>query len=282
MFCAEPKISVIIAVFNGAERLLGALDSVRTQTYPHKELIVIDGGSTDGSVEVIKAHQDIITYWESGPDKGIYHAFNKGLAHATGNWIYFLGSDDYLIAPEVLERVAPHLKDAGQDTRIVYCRVAIVSPQGVILDYHGRHWEATKRKLYACMPICHQGIFHRYDLFQERGFFDESFRTSGDYELLLRELKDRRALFIPDVVVAGIRWGGKSTSPRSSLLVVEEEARARRKNGLPGYPLSCYWVAFKALARNRLSSMLGDRTFRQSADLYRRLSGRRSIWAKSR
>ena len=278
----ETKISVIVPVFNSASTLDQALNSFRDQTYRHKELIVIDGGSTDGSVAVIKAYQDVIAYWESAPDRGIYHALNKGLAHATGNWIYFLGSDDYLMARDVLERVAVHLKQSVGGSRIVYCKIAIVSPQGEILEYQGDPWDAAKQSLHTRMPMCHQAVFHRIDLFEDRGLFDESYSASGDYELLLRELKDGDALFVPDVVVAAFRWGGKSTSPGFSFLVVKEEARARRQHGLPGYPVSCYWIAFKAFTRYRLSTMLGDRYFRPVADLYRRLCGRQSIGAGSR
>lgn len=77
----KPLISVIVAVYNGEKTLQHCIDSVSNQAYPHKELIIIDGGSTDGTVDILRADNDKIAYWESEPDKGIYHAWNKALDH---------------------------------------------------------------------------------------------------------------------------------------------------------------------------------------------------------
>ena len=79
-----PTITIVIAVFNGAKTLERAIESVARQTYPYKELIVMDGGSTDGTVEILKRYGATIKYWESKPDRGIYHAWNKALDHAEG------------------------------------------------------------------------------------------------------------------------------------------------------------------------------------------------------
>jgi glycosyltransferase involved in cell wall biosynthesis len=92
-------ISVIVAVFNGAKTLQQCIDSVAGQTYPHKELIVIDGGSIDGTREILEGDATKLAYWVSEPDRGIYHAWNKALARARGDWICFLGADDYLWSP---------------------------------------------------------------------------------------------------------------------------------------------------------------------------------------
>ncbi|MDA3897412.1 MAG: glycosyltransferase [Desulfobacteraceae bacterium] len=95
MHQAKPKISIIVVVFNGAQTLERCLYSVVHQIYPCKELIIMDGGSTDGSVELLKRYDSQIKYWESKPDRGIYHAWNKALEHAEGEWICFIGSDDF-------------------------------------------------------------------------------------------------------------------------------------------------------------------------------------------
>ena len=97
-----PLISVVTAVFNCKSTLQQCLDSVAQQTYAHIELIVIDGGSTDGTVELIQANAQRIAYWISEPDRGIYNAWNKALAKATGDWICFLGTDDYLLDAQVM------------------------------------------------------------------------------------------------------------------------------------------------------------------------------------
>ena len=90
-----PLITIIIAVFNGAKTLQQCIDSVAQQSYPNKELIIIDGGSKDGTLDLLKANSEKIDYWVSETDNGIYNAWNKGLAQANGDWICFLGADDF-------------------------------------------------------------------------------------------------------------------------------------------------------------------------------------------
>jgi glycosyltransferase involved in cell wall biosynthesis len=277
---SQPHISIIVAVYNGAATLQRCIDSVGNQDYPRKELIVIDGGSTDGTVAILKANNHKISYWESEADRGIYHAFNKGLEHVRGDWIYFLGADDYLMDSEVLSRVADCLAKCEIGIRIVYGKVAIVSREGQVLSIDGEDYERTKRKLPKVMPICHQGIFHRRSLFESDGGFDESFRISGDYELLLREMKGRPAMFMADVVVAAILLGGASSKPADALIVPLEEARARELNGFPVYHLAWLWVLMKAFAKYSIQRSLGHEAFCRIGDLYRRLTGRPPVWTK--
>src|SRR5690348_14220883 len=97
-----PRVSLIIAVYNGASTIVKCLNSVAAQTYGSRELIVIDGGSTDGTVDILRCNADQLSYWISEPDTGVYNAWNKGLARARGEWIAFLGADDYLWTPDAL------------------------------------------------------------------------------------------------------------------------------------------------------------------------------------
>jgi Glycosyltransferases involved in cell wall biogenesis len=85
----NPLFTIIVAVLNSKETLERCIESVNSQTYPYKELIIKDGGSTDGTVEILKNNDDKIAYWESSPDHGIYHAWNKALQYARGEWICF-------------------------------------------------------------------------------------------------------------------------------------------------------------------------------------------------
>jgi glycosyltransferase involved in cell wall biosynthesis len=100
-----PKISVIIVVFNGAKTLPQAIESVLRQTYKNVELIVVDGGSTDGTLDILRKYESNNFIWKSEPDKGIYDAMNKGIMMAHGEWLHFLGADDTLINDKVLENV---------------------------------------------------------------------------------------------------------------------------------------------------------------------------------
>ncbi len=276
----QPQISTIVAVYNREATLQRCIDSVANQTYPRKELIIIDGGSTDGTVDILQTNAGQLSYWESCPDRGIYHAFNKGIAHAGGEWIYFLGADDYLMDLEVLSRVAENLMTCEPEIRIVYGKVAIVSRTGQVLAIQGENYELTRRKLHKVMPICHQGIFHKRSLFESRGGFDESFRVSGDYEMLLRELKDRPARFMADIIVAAIQLGGASSKPAEALHVPMEEARARKLNGFPVHPPAWLWVFTKALARYSIQRCVGHEAFCRIGDFYRQLTGRPPVWTR--
>lgn len=96
------KISVVIATYNCAETLQDCLDSIYAQTYPDIDIVVIDGGSKDATVQVIRSNEEYLGYWISEPDRGIYDAWNKAIIQAKGEWVYFLGADDVLHAPDFL------------------------------------------------------------------------------------------------------------------------------------------------------------------------------------
>jgi glycosyltransferase involved in cell wall biosynthesis len=274
-----PSISIVVAVHNGARTLQRCIDSVSGQSYARKELLVMDGGSTDGSVDILEANAAKITDWESKPDRGIYHAWNKGVDRSNGDWICFLGADDFFWQPDVLQRMAPRLDELDPKIRIAYGQVAIVDETGKTLDVSGSPWVEAKRHLF-CMPGPHPGMMHHRTLFEERGRFDESFGIAGDYEFLLRELKKNDAFFVSDIIVAGMQFGGISSTPRNSLRILREEARARLKNGLA--PINCTWTKAYArgLLRNVASDLLGERQLRRLAIRFGRLLGRPSAWEK--
>lgn len=233
---STPLITIIVAVFNGAKTLQQCIDSVAQQSYANKELIVIDGGSKDGTVELLEANNGFISYWISEPDQGIYNAWNKALVQAKGDWICFLGADDFLWNAKVLEQCAEYLLSLPTDIDIAYGKVMLLSGEGEAIYSVGEDWQKTKKTFFQYMSIPHQGVMHRTNLFKRRGGFDESFRIAGDYELLLRELKTASAGFIPDIIVTGMRQGGMSSNPIHSLQTMREIRRAQKMNGqrLPG------------------------------------------------
>lgn len=271
----EPKITVILATYNSAATLERCLDSFRAQDYPSKELIIMDGGSSDGTRQIIESNKDILAYWESAPDSGIYNAWNKALPHATGDWIYFIGADDHFSGPGVLGEAARLLAGAYPAYRVAYGRVDLVKPDGRVWSEAGEPWD--RAAFLREMNIPHQGAFQHRTLFSEYGSFDESYRIVGDYELLMRELKDKDALFLPGLKVAANCYGGVSSSPAYSLKAVREMMLARRKHGIPGLPWRLYWVYFKALARYLLSLVAGRAAAHEAANVYRRFSGRRPV-----
>jgi len=280
---STPLISVIVAAFNRSASLQRCIDSVAHQTYPHKELIIIDGGSTDGTVDVLNANNQKIAYWESERDRGIYHAFNKALNHAKGDWIYFLGSDDYLWDTQSLNNIAQEIKNIkDKNIRLVYGKVAIVSQNGNVLQTINKPWRQIKHLFLQGCYICHQGVFHHKSLFEKHGKFDEAFPITGDYELLLRELKSKenQPLFLPNITVAAMQTGGYSSSPQHRITILQEYATARRKNHVIVFPRVWLWSYIKALIWLMLMNTFNKKIVNYIADRYRLLTGRVPIWGK--
>jgi glycosyltransferase involved in cell wall biosynthesis len=227
-----PKITIIVAVYNGSLTLSRCIKSIILQSYPNMELIIIDGGSSDGSVKIIEDNSDRIAYWESKRDKGIYHAWNKALFHATGDWICFLGSDDYFWENNVIEKIIPTLQYAEEkDIRLVYGRIASINKMGEVKNILGMPWEKINSILSHTMPP-HPGLLHHAQIFKDHGLYDESFRIVGDYEFLLRELKTGDAMFVEDVIVAGIQYGGMSCNIGNLMRLISEDISARKKHRL--------------------------------------------------
>ncbi len=276
-----PLISIVVAVFNGKTTMQQCIDSVAQQTYPNKELIVIDGGSKDGTVDLLKANREKIAYWNSEPDSGIYNAMNKGVAQAQGEWICFMGADDYLWDAQVLEKLAGQLKKLPTDIHIAYGQIMMVDADGTNLYPQGEPWEKIKGQFQQAMCIPHQGVMHRRSLFKLHGKFDESFRIAGDYELLLRELKTGDAEFIPEIIVAAQRIGGISTSSANYFRTLREYMRAQRRHVqlLPGkYLLNAITNEF---FRRVLWNVFGEKSARRLLDLRRRLKGLPPYWTKT-
>ncbi|KKG14923.1 hypothetical protein EO98_14490 [Methanosarcina sp. 2.H.T.1A.6] len=260
---SQPSISVIVAVYNGAKTLQRCIDSLYDQTYLNKELIVIDGGSTDGTIDILRANNDKITYWQSEPDNGIYNAWNKALDHVSGDWIYFLGSDDYLWKSTVFEEIVPHLVRAeSENIRLVYGQVARVTENDEICCIDGYSWEYTWRGIVAdgICTFTHQGMFHHCSLFEIYGKFDEAFRIAGDYELLIRAFKEGGdALFLNGLIVAGMQTGGITAN---CIKLVKEIAKARRNNRLRVITIPWLISYAWAICHPILNYLIGDKNAR--------------------
>jgi len=269
---SKPLISVIVAVYNGAKTLQRCIDSVSNQTYLNKELIIIDGCSTDGTIDILMTNNDKIAYWKSEPDNGIYHAWNKALGHASGDWICFLGSDDYLWRRSVFEEIMPHMiKAESQGIRMVYGQVARVTEDDEISCVDGYSWEYTWRSIIidGICTFTHQGMFHHRSLFELYGRFDESFQIAGDYELLIRAFKEGGdAYFINGLIVAGMQTGGITSN---CIKLVKETARARQNNRLRVITIPWLISYAWAICYPFLNYMIGDRNVRYLVNFGKRL-----------
>ncbi|MDO9206070.1 MAG: glycosyltransferase family 2 protein [Methylotenera sp.] len=276
----SPKITVIIAVYNGAKTLQQCIDSVAQQTYANKQLIIIDGGSADGTVELLKRNDSHISYWVSESDNGIYNAWNKGLKQAKSDWICFLGADDFFWDDQVLERVSMQLERLPVDVRVAYGQIMLLTADGVNIHATGEPWAKVKKHFKHKMSIPHPGVMHHRSLFELHGKFDESFRIVGDYELLLRELKTGDAVFLPDIIVTGMRQGGISSNPEQSLTILREVRRAQVMHG-QSVPSRVWLMAVvRVYIRLLLWGVLGEKRTRKALDFGRRIIGLPAYWTK--
>lgn len=203
-------ISVITVCLNAGAFLEQTIQSVLSQTYPRLEYIIIDGGSTDGTVEVIRRHEPSLAYWHSRPDRGLTHAFNLGLAQAHGDWILYLNADDYLGHSEVIAGMAPHLL-RHPNADVVFGRIALVPREGSTAGsppkMYGEPWRWRQFRFVCNIP--HQAAFTRRRYFERVGTFDERFRIAADYEHYLRGGPNLIAIFVPQTVSV-MRAGGLS------------------------------------------------------------------------
>ena len=279
---ARPRITIVVASFNRGKTLQLCFDRVAGQTYACRELIVIDGGSTDGSVDILRANRDKIDRWISEPDRGIYHAWNKGVALASGDWICFLGTDDYLHDPYVLEKMSVHLVAASPGERIVYGRVIMVDANLREIARLGMPWASAQASFMRgtyCLPT--PGVMFHRDLFREHGLFDDSFRGAGDYEFLLRVLKTSEPRYVADITVTDMQYGGISSRPESTLISLREVRAARVKHGLPAFNLYYLSALLKVRLRLILWRIVGERAARRALDWGRRLLGKQTYWTKT-
>jgi glycosyltransferase involved in cell wall biosynthesis len=273
-----PLITIIVATLNSARRLPRCLSSISEQTYSSREVIVMDGGSTDGTVDLLRSAASVVTYWESSPDHGISHAWNKALPHARGEWICFLGADDYFWSSSALERISQILTRRSSDVLIVYGRIALVDQEGAILEIIGSPWDVRRASSLRALSLPHQAVFHHVSIFSDFGGFDESLRIAADYDLLVRVLRSAEAEFAPETITA-MEVGGISSVTASELLFLRERARVWQKNGLARRPpLTWWWTYGKAHARVVFRRTLGDTAANRLFDAYRQLTGRPKYW----
>lgn len=276
----SPKISIIVATFNAAETLQQCIDSVKLQTYQNKELIVIDGASTDDTVSIINSNKKHISYFISEPDNGIYDAWNKALGKVTGDWIVFLGADDVLWDDDVLVNISNSLSSLNENLKLAYAQVAILNTQKELIYIVGESWQRAKPKFKAGMSIPHQGLFYRRSWFEQYGVFDIDYKIVGDYENLLRGLSNETAVFLPDYICAGMLQGGISSEPKNAIKILKEIRRAQRKHISSPPVLQHLFSLMRVYLRLFLQKILGvDKTY-QLLDLGRKFLGKQPYWTK--
>jgi glycosyltransferase involved in cell wall biosynthesis len=276
----RPLTSIIVPVLNSRATLRRCLDSILGQKNAAFELVVVDGGSTDGGVDILREYDDRIAFWESRPDGGVYPAFNRGIGHAKGDWLYFLGADDWLWSDDVLQKLTPHLSSAYPQYRVVYGQVMYVNRKGEPITPLNEPWPKFRRHFLQGHMLSHQSVFHHRTLFEEHGPFNETFRVAGDYEFLLRELAHRDALFVPDLIIAGYQHGGGSSVPENWMRVLQERRRAYALNNVRPPRFLWYSFAARTMLRAALWKLLGARAAGRLLDGVRALFGKPAVWTR--
>ena len=225
-------ISIVTAAFNSAATIKDTIESVLSQDYPNIEFIVADGGSKDGTVEILKSYGDKIK-WISEKDSGIYEAMNKGVKMATGDAIGVLGSDDFYPDNQAISKVVKAFKDSKADS--VYGNLHYVD--AVDTNKIVRNWKSGKYDrqsfLNGWMPP-HTAFFLKKSAYDTYGLYNTSFRSAGDYELMLRMLYKNHvsSYYIPEVLMK-MRIGGDSNSSiKGRIKANREDLRAWVINGL--------------------------------------------------
>jgi glycosyltransferase involved in cell wall biosynthesis len=198
----SPVISIITVVFNGEKHLEQTIRSVLDQTYAHVQYIIIDGGSTDQSVTIIKKYERNIYFWVSEKDNGISDAFNKGIARATGDIIGIINADDWY-EPNTLERVASQMGE----TDVCFGDVQFWKNGQKEFIQKGNLKLLSKE-----ITIIHPTVFVKRKIYETYGGFDLHYRCAMDYDLLLRlKVNKCRFTYLP-FTLANMRWGGLSDS----------------------------------------------------------------------
>jgi glycosyltransferase involved in cell wall biosynthesis len=229
----KPLVTVITVVANGVSMIADTIRSVINQTYDNVEYIIIDGGSTDGTQEVIREYEHAIDYWVSEKDAGIYDAMNKGIALAIGDYIGMLNSDDCFADPSVLKKMVACLNANGMDA--VFSCLDIVDPDNlarVLRKYCISSFSPFMLRIGVMPP--HPTFYCKRSCYERAGLYRTDYRIAADFEMLARLLLKHRITWeFIDQTTVKMRSGGVSSSGiRSNWVVNREIIRACNENGL--------------------------------------------------
>jgi len=234
------KVSIITVVYNNRENIRDCIESVISQSYPHIEHIVVDGGSKDGTQQAIAPYLKHLGAYVSEPDKGLYDALNKGIGLATGDVVGVLHSDDLFYERHTVAKVVKAFEQSQAE--LVYANGMYVPKDNPLLI----------RRVYKAKPFfkhymnfgwipLHTTIYVKRELFEQYGLYDDSFAVASDYDISLRWFKNSAISkhFLDDWVVK-MRLGGKSTNMKMQKRKSSEDMIIIKRHHLPGvFTLAC-------------------------------------------
>jgi glycosyltransferase involved in cell wall biosynthesis len=202
----KPNVSVITVVYNAASLLEVTIASIREQTWGDIEYIVIDGGSTDGTVDIIRSNEDLISYWISEADKGLYDAMNKGLKAATGEYVWFINAGDKIYTPETTEKI---FEKEGKLADVYYGDTMIVNEDYEEIGLRRLRppekltWKSFKKG----MLVCHQSILIKRELADP---YDLKYPHSADFDWVIKALKKTDEIKNTHLILSAFLDGGQS------------------------------------------------------------------------
>jgi glycosyltransferase involved in cell wall biosynthesis len=202
-----PKISVITVCLNAQEFIEQCIQSVLDQTFNDFEYVIIDGSSTDNTVDIIKKYQNKIAYWHSQPDRGLADAFNLGVQNSSGEWLLFLNSDDYFASSNILQDMVVYL-NKYPDADVIFGQIQIITREQVAKKIGAPYGkEINWKKFCRKDTLPHQAAFSPRSFYERIGPFSEDFLIAVDYEHYLRAGPELNTKFIP-LLVTNMRDGG--------------------------------------------------------------------------
>jgi glycosyltransferase involved in cell wall biosynthesis len=233
-FMNNPLISIITVVYNGASTLEQTILSVINQTYKNIEYIIIDGGSTDGTVDIIKKYENKLAYWVSEPDNGIYYAMNKGIERATGELIGIINSDDWYEL-DAIDNIVSHYSDSHT---ILY---------GLIKNYYpnGEFFVNTisSGMIEQGLMLSHPTCFVPKILYDNMRLFDTKYKSCADFDFILRVKSNNVNFFLVERIIANYRFGGFSSCQRNMIETIKYN-RVKKLIGFKEYLLRYLYIKF--------------------------------------
>lgn len=232
----EIMISIITATYNSAETINDTIKSVLCQTNKDFEYIIVDGGSTDETIDIVKSYESEFSgrlKWVSEKDKGIYDAMNKGIKMASGDIIGILNSDDYYTSDDILQTIADAFKCQNVDA--IYGDIHFIKdgvPDKCVRYYSSRLFSPFWLR-FGFMPA-HPSFYCKRDVFDKSGLYRLDYKIGSDYEMMVRLFRKHKisSRYVPKDFVT-MRTGGASNSNLNSrLTLIKEDVRACRDNGI--------------------------------------------------
>lgn len=213
----NPVFSIITITYNASRWLEQTILNILSQSYSNIEYIIIDGGSTDGTIDIIERYASGISYWVSEPDKGIYDAMNKGLQKATGDYVWFINAGDSLYTSDTVQRVASLIQKKKVLPDIIYGETSIIDENGIFLGK--RRLKAPDKLSWKSfrmgMLVCHQSFITKRTIVP---LYDLTYRYSADFDWCIRCMKQANKIYNTRITLSNFLEGGVSTTQHKASL----------------------------------------------------------------